>query len=83
LVDGCVLIVLSIAVAYTQVPAGKNKHASGSWKQQGGAKASGGRSENPFDTIWTRRKFDVLGKKQKGGDAKRVGLARSAGVDKV
>lgn len=39
-------------------------------------------SENVFETLWTRRKFDVLGKKQKG-EGKRVGLSRSAAVDKV
>ena len=69
-----------------QVPAGKHKQGrggkQGSWKQ-GGARAPGGSKENVFETLWTRRKFDVLGKKQKGGDAKRVGQARSAALDKV
>ncbi|XP_042501290.1 nucleolar protein 14 [Macadamia integrifolia] len=36
---------------------------------------------NPFETIWTRRKFDILGKKRKG-EEKRVGLARSRGIEK-
>ncbi|KAG0589628.1 hypothetical protein KC19_1G034800 [Ceratodon purpureus] len=67
-----------------KVPAGKHKQGGGkqgSWKQ-GGAKAASGSKENVFETLWTRRKFDVLGKKQKGGDAKRVGQARSAALDK-
>ncbi|KAJ4974165.1 hypothetical protein NE237_007339 [Protea cynaroides] len=36
---------------------------------------------NPFETIWSRRKFDILGKKRKG-EEKRVGLARSRGIEK-
>ncbi|XP_072988128.1 uncharacterized protein [Typha latifolia] len=37
--------------------------------------------ENPFETIWSRRKFDVLGKKRKG-EERRVGLSRSLAIDK-
>ncbi|KAF4353548.1 hypothetical protein F8388_024353 [Cannabis sativa] len=36
---------------------------------------------NPFETIWSRRKFDILGKKRKGEEL-RVGLARSRAIDK-
>ncbi|KAL6186725.1 hypothetical protein ACLB2K_042844 [Fragaria x ananassa] len=36
---------------------------------------------NPFETIWSRRKFDVLGKKRKG-EERRVGLARSQAIEK-
>ncbi|KAG6708692.1 nucleolar protein 14 isoform X1 [Carya illinoinensis] len=36
---------------------------------------------NPFETIWSRRKFDILGKKRKG-EERRVGLARSLAVEK-
>ncbi|XVE74380.1 hypothetical protein DITRI_Ditri12bG0012200 [Diplodiscus trichospermus] len=37
---------------------------------------------NPFETIWSRRKFDILGKKRKG-EERRIGLARSRAVQKV
>ncbi|XWS23062.1 hypothetical protein CRYUN_Cryun29cG0089400 [Craigia yunnanensis] len=36
---------------------------------------------NPFETIWSRRKFDILGKKRKG-EERRVGLARSLAIQK-
>ncbi|KAE8023109.1 hypothetical protein FH972_008853 [Carpinus fangiana] len=36
---------------------------------------------NPFETIWSRRKFDILGKKRKG-EERRIGLARSIAVEK-
>ncbi|KAK9277046.1 hypothetical protein L1049_006585 [Liquidambar formosana] len=36
---------------------------------------------NPFETIWSRRKFDILGKKRKG-EERRIGLARSIAIDK-
>ncbi|KAL2609472.1 hypothetical protein R1flu_028045 [Riccia fluitans] len=39
-------------------------------------------SANLFETIWSRRKFDVLGKKQKKGETRRVGLSRSLAVEK-
>ncbi|KAG9447738.1 hypothetical protein H6P81_013866 [Aristolochia fimbriata] len=38
-------------------------------------------AENPFETIWSRRKFDILGKKRKG-EERRIGLARSHAVEK-
>lgn len=37
---------------------------------------------NPFETIWSRRKFDVLGKKRKG-EERRLGLARSLAIQKA
>ncbi|KAI4379202.1 hypothetical protein MLD38_005529 [Melastoma candidum] len=36
---------------------------------------------NPFETIWSRRKFDILGKKRKG-EERRIGLARARSIDK-
>lgn len=36
---------------------------------------------NPFETIWSRRKFDILGKKRKG-EERRIGLARSQAIEK-
>lgn len=36
---------------------------------------------NPFETIWSRRKFDILGKKRKG-EERRIGLARSLSIQK-
>jgi hypothetical protein len=46
------------------------------------SRTSYGKTDNVFETLWTRRKFDVLGKKQKG-ESRRVGLSRSTSVDKV
>lgn len=37
---------------------------------------------NPFETIWSRRKFDVVGKRRKG-EERRIGLSRSLAVEKV
>ena len=37
---------------------------------------------NPFETIWSRTKFDILGKKRKG-EQKRIGLARSRSIQKA
>lgn len=37
---------------------------------------------NPFETIWSRSKFDILGKKRKG-EEKRIGLSRSKAIEKV
>ncbi|GFZ00239.1 hypothetical protein Acr_13g0016380 [Actinidia rufa] len=37
---------------------------------------------NPFETIWSWRKFDVLGKKRKG-EKRRIGLARSVAIEKA
>ncbi|CAM6021599.1 unnamed protein product [Sphagnum balticum] len=45
------------------------------------SRMSHGKTGNVFETLWTRRKFDVLGKKQKG-ESRRVGLSRSTAVDK-
>ncbi|KAF3650088.1 Adenine nucleotide alpha hydrolases-like superfamily protein isoform 1 [Capsicum annuum] len=37
--------------------------------------------ENPFEAIWSRRKFDILGKKRKG-EQRRIGEARSSAIEK-
>ncbi|KVI05292.1 hypothetical protein Ccrd_016388 [Cynara cardunculus var. scolymus] len=37
---------------------------------------------NPFETIWSRRKFDILGKKRKG-EERRIGLARTLAIEKA
>ncbi|XP_074309615.1 uncharacterized protein LOC141644075 isoform X2 [Silene latifolia] len=37
--------------------------------------------QNPFETIWSRRKFDIVGKKRKG-EERRIGQARSVAIDK-
>lgn len=37
---------------------------------------------NPFESIWSRRKFDVVGKRRKG-EERRIGLARSLAIEKV
>ncbi|KAG6516645.1 hypothetical protein ZIOFF_027114 [Zingiber officinale] len=36
---------------------------------------------NPFESIWSRRKFDVLRKRRKG-EERRIGLARSLAIEK-
>lgn len=40
-----------------------------------------GSGQNLFETLWTRKKFDLLGKKQKS-QGQRVGLARSRAIEK-
>ncbi|PKU84494.1 nucleolar protein 14 isoform X1 [Dendrobium catenatum] len=37
---------------------------------------------NPFETIWSRRKFDILGKKKGKGEEVRMGLSRSLAIEK-
>ncbi|XP_065877793.1 uncharacterized protein [Euphorbia lathyris] len=37
---------------------------------------------NPFETIWSRRKFDILGKKRGKGEERRMGLTRSIAIEK-
>lgn len=37
--------------------------------------------DNPFETIWSRRKFDVVGKKRKG-EERRIGQARARAIEK-
>ncbi|CAH2066294.1 unnamed protein product [Thlaspi arvense] len=44
-------------------------------------KAKAQKASNPFESIWSRRRFDVLGQKRKG-EERRLGLSRSIGVDK-
>lgn len=39
------------------------------------------KADNPFESIWSRRKFDILGKKRKG-EERRIGLARSQAIQK-
>ncbi|PIN20344.1 Nucleolar protein involved in 40S ribosome biogenesis [Handroanthus impetiginosus] len=41
------------------------------------AKKVKGPKENPFESIWSRRKFDILGKKRKDDERRRIGLSRS------
>lgn len=47
------------------------------------AKKVKGPKENPFESIWSRRKFDILGKKRKDEERRRVGLSRSLAIQKV
>ncbi|XP_050223744.1 uncharacterized protein LOC126673586 [Mercurialis annua] len=39
-------------------------------------------NNNPFESLWSRRKFDVLGKKKSKGEERRIGLTRSLALDK-
>ncbi|XP_006651582.1 nucleolar protein 14 [Oryza brachyantha] len=57
---------------------GRNGPAAVAMKARGAATAA---SNNPFEAIWSRRKFDVLGKKRKG-EEQRVGRARSEAIHK-
>ncbi|KAJ4830063.1 hypothetical protein Tsubulata_039597 [Turnera subulata] len=64
--------------------AGKPKSKSKSKKSGPEAvamKVKATKKENPFETIWSRRKFDILGKKRKG-EQLRVGLSRSLAIQK-
>ncbi|KAG6399001.1 hypothetical protein SASPL_140474 [Salvia splendens] len=42
-----------------------------------------GPKENPFENIWSRRKFTILGKKRKDEERRRIGLSRSLAIQKV
>ncbi|KAL0372531.1 UNVERIFIED_CONTAM: hypothetical protein Scaly_0934700 [Sesamum calycinum] len=46
------------------------------------AKKTKAPKENPFESIWSRRKFDILGKKRKDDERRRVGLSRSLAIQK-
>ena len=61
---------------------GKNGPAAVAMKARGAAAAAASGSNNPFEAIWSRRKFDVLGKKRKG-EERRLGRARSEAIHKV
>ncbi|KAL6893493.1 hypothetical protein ACP4OV_007591 [Aristida adscensionis] len=56
----------------------KNGPAKVAMKARGAAAAE---RSNPFEAIWSRRKFDVLGKKRKG-EERRVALSRSEAIRK-
>uniref|UniRef100_A0A0E0KG45 Nucleolar protein 14 n=1 Tax=Oryza punctata TaxID=4537 RepID=A0A0E0KG45_ORYPU len=61
---------------------GKNGPAAVAMKARGAAAAAAASgSNNPFEVIWSRRKFDVLGKKRKG-EERRIGRARSEAIHK-
>jgi hypothetical protein len=46
------------------------------------AKGEPGAKLNPFERLWNRRKFDVLGKKTKG-EQRKIGQSRSRAVEMV
>ncbi|KAL2233489.1 UNVERIFIED_CONTAM: Nucleolar protein 14 [Sesamum indicum] len=46
------------------------------------AKKTKAPKENPFESIWSRRKFDILGKKRKEDERRRIGLSRSLAIQK-
>ncbi|CAN6304386.1 unnamed protein product [Urochloa humidicola] len=58
---------------------GKNGPAKVAMKARGAAAAED--RSNPFEAIWSRRKFDVLGKKRKG-EERRVSQSRSEAIRK-
>jgi nucleolar protein 14 len=58
---------------------GKNAPVKVAMKARGAAAAE---RSNPFEAIWSRRKFDVLGKKRKG-EEQRVSRSRSEAIRKV
>ncbi|GER40586.1 hypothetical protein STAS_17260 [Striga asiatica] len=47
------------------------------------AKKNKAPKENPFESIWSRRKFNILGKKRKDEERRRIGLSRSLAIQKV
>src|ERR1044072_9020032 len=57
----------------------KKKNKSGPEKVAMKVKAT--KANNPFESIWSRRKFDILGQKRKG-ETRRMGLARSLAIQK-
>lgn len=61
-----------------------NKRLKSFLSRPGGTGFKPGKKEkdNPFETIWSRRKFDLLGKKRKG-EERRIGLSRSIAIEKV
>ena len=50
-------------------------------KAKNSKSTGGGGGSNPFESIWSRRKFEVLGQKRKG-EARRMGLARTLAIQK-
>ncbi|KAL3644602.1 hypothetical protein CASFOL_009782 [Castilleja foliolosa] len=46
------------------------------------AKKTKAPKENLFESIWSRRKFNILGKKRKDEERRRVGLSRSLAIQK-
>ena len=58
---------------------GKNAPSKVAMKARGAAAAE---QSNPFEAIWSRRKFDVLGKKRKG-EEQRIARSRSEAIRKV
>ncbi|PUZ38062.1 hypothetical protein GQ55_9G166900 [Panicum hallii var. hallii] len=61
---------------------GKKKGKNGPAKVAMKARAAAAEEQsNPFEAIWSRRKFDVLGKKRKG-EERRVSRARSEAIRK-
>ncbi|KAJ4788214.1 Nucleolar protein 14 [Rhynchospora pubera] len=59
----------------------KNKKLKSVLSRPRGSKPTKEEKENPFETIWSRRKFDLLGRKRKG-EERRVGLSRSLAIQK-
>ena len=59
----------------------KKKKTKSSGPKAKSMKVSEPQKPNPFENIWSRRKFDILGKKRKG-EERRIGLARSLGIQK-
>ncbi|XP_048530864.1 nucleolar protein 14 [Triticum urartu] len=59
---------------------GRNGPAAVAMKARGAGAAAAERS-NPFEAIWSRRKFDVLGKKRKG-EERRTSRSRSDAIHK-
>ncbi|EMS51472.1 hypothetical protein TRIUR3_21500 [Triticum urartu] len=60
---------------------GRNGPAAVAMKARGAGAAAAERS-NPFEAIWSRRKFDVLGKKRKG-EERRTSRSRSDAIHKA
>ena len=61
----------------------KKKKSNKSGPEAVAMKVKAPNASNPFESIWSRRKFDVLGQKQRKGESRRIGLARSLAVEKA
>ncbi|KAL6599524.1 hypothetical protein ACP70R_045661 [Stipagrostis hirtigluma subsp. patula] len=60
---------------------GKKKGKNGPAKVAMKARGAAEERSNPFEAIWSRRKFDVLGKKRKG-EERRIARSRSEAIRK-
>lgn len=61
---------------------GKKRSAGPGAKHRGRPDAAAAPSDNPFEQLYVRKKFDILGKRQKGGPKSKL-QARSQANQRV